>query len=135
MSYLLDTNVCIAVVNRRPTQVRHRVAEKGRSAAPLHVSALSVFEIEVGILKSNRQAENRIQYGTLLRQLQTVSLDEADAAAAGAIRAELERLGTPIGAYDYLIAAQALRRDWILVTANEREFRRVSGLKVENWAR
>jgi tRNA(fMet)-specific endonuclease VapC len=111
------------------------MAEKGRSDVSLYVSVLSVFEIEVGILKSDRKAENRVQYGNLLAQLQTLPLDEDDALAAGEIRAALERLGGPIGAYDYLIAAQALRRDWVLVTANEREFRRVKGLKIENWAR
>jgi tRNA(fMet)-specific endonuclease VapC len=111
------------------------VGERGRSDIPLYVSALSVFEIEVGILKSGRPAGNRAQYGKLLGQLRTVPLDEDDALAGGAIRAELERLGTPIGSYDYLIAAQALRRGWILVTANEREFRRIRGLQIENWAK
>lgn len=135
MSYLLDTNVCIAAVNRRPTQVRHRMLEKVRSDVAMYVSVVSLFEIEVGILKSNRVAENRAQYGSLLGQLRKVPFDEDDAVAAGAIRAEMETNGKPMGAYDYLIAAQALRRNWTVVTANEREFSRLKGLKLENWAR
>lgn len=135
MSYLLDTNVCIAAVNRRPTQVRHRMLEKVRSDVAMYVSVVSLFEIEVGILKSNRMAENRAQYGSLLGQLRKVPFDEDDAVAAGAIRAEMETNGKPMGAYDYLIAAQALRRNWTVVTANEREFSRLKGLKLENWAR
>lgn len=135
MSYLLDTNVCIAVVNRRPTQVRHRLGELGRNNAALYVSVLSVFEIDFGLRKSDREAETRAQYEQLFGKLSLVTFDEDDAVAAGAIRAELEGSGKPIGAYDYLIAAQALRRNWTLVTANEREFQRVKGLKTENWAR
>lgn len=135
MSYLLDTNVCIAVVNRRPTQVRHRMLEKIRGDVAVYVSVVSLFEIEVGILKSNRATENRAQYGALLDSLRKLPFDEEDAIAAGAIRAEMETNGKPIGAYDYLIAAQALRRSWTIVTANEREFSRLKGLKLENWAR
>lgn len=134
MSYLLDTNVCIAVVNRRPTHVRHRMLEKVRGDVPIYVSVVTLFEIEVSILKSNRVTENRAQYGALLGQLGKLPFDEDDAVAAGAIRAEMETLGKPIGAYDYLIAAQALRRNWTVVTANEREFSRLKGLKLENWA-
>lgn len=135
MSYLLDTNVCIAAVNRRPTQVRHRMLEQVRSNVVMYVSVVSLFEIEVGILKSKRVTENRAQYGALLAQLRKLPFDEDDAVAAGAVRAEMETNGKPMGAYDYLIAAQALRRNWTIVTANEREFSRLKGLKLENWAR
>jgi tRNA(fMet)-specific endonuclease VapC len=62
------------------------------------------------------------------------AFDEADARVAGQVRADLESAGTPIGMYDLLIAAQALRHDLTLVTANEREFRRIKGLRIENWA-
>jgi tRNA(fMet)-specific endonuclease VapC len=70
-----------------------------------------------------------------LRSVAVVAFDEEDASIAGSIRAELERVGKPIGPYDYLIAAQALRHGLIFVTANEREFSRVPGLRWENWAR
>lgn len=135
MSYLLDTNVCIAVVNGRPTQVRHRLGEMARNQAALYVSALSLFEIEFGLRKSDREAETREKYEQLFGKLSKVPFDVDDATAAGGIRAELEITGRPIGAYDYLIAGQALRRNWTLITANEREFLRVKGLKTENWAR
>jgi tRNA(fMet)-specific endonuclease VapC len=135
VSYLLDTNVCIAAVNGRPTQVRHRLGEMARNQAALYVSALSLFEIEFGLRKSGRETETREQYKQLFSKLDAVPFDEDDATAAGGIRAELESNGRPIGAYDYLIAGQALRRKWTLVTANEREFLRVKGLKIENWAR
>ena len=135
MSYLLDTNVCIAVVNGRPTQVRHRLGEMARNQAALYVSALSLFEIEFGFRKSDREAETREKYEQLFGKLSKVPFEVDDATAAGGIRAELEITGRPIGAYDYLIAGQALRRNWTLITANEREFLRVEGLKTENWAR
>ena len=135
MSYLLDTNVCIAAVNGRPTQVRHRLGEVARSGSTLHVSAVSIFEIDFGLRKSDREQKTREQYDQLLSKLTKVPFDEDDGVAAGAIRAMLEQTGRPIGAYDYLIAAQALRRDWVLITANEREFMRIKNLKVENWAR
>jgi len=135
VSYLLDTNVCIAVVNGRPTQVRHRLGEMARNQAALYVSALSLFEIEFGLRKIDREAETREKYEQLFGKLSKVPFDVDDATAAGGIRAELEITGRPIGAYDYLIAGQALRRNWTLITANEREFLRVEGLKTENWAR
>ena len=133
MTILLDTNACIAVMNRRPPLVRaqlDRAIEQGETIA---VSAVSVFELWYGVAKSARVAFNTDRVGTFLAPVLILPLDENDAQIAGTIRANLERAGTPMGPYDYLIAAQSLRHDLTLITANEKEFARVAGLKCENW--
>jgi tRNA(fMet)-specific endonuclease VapC len=129
--YLLDTNVCIALIGTRSLAVRQRAAVVGTQK--LTVSALSVFELWYGAAKSGRVAQNGAKLSDFLLPLGVLDLDDEDARRAGAVRAELEMHGSPIGPYDVLIAAQALRRALTLVTANEREFKRVKGLAVENW--
>jgi tRNA(fMet)-specific endonuclease VapC len=95
-----------------------------------------LYELWCGVSKSARIAENtRALDAFLSLNLTLWPFDQDDAAEAGQIRAELERDGRPIGPYDILVAAQARRRGATLITANEREFRRVRGLKSENWAR
>ena len=129
--YLLDTNVCIALIGTRSLAVRQRAAAIGMSE--LTVSTVSVFELWYGVSKSRRVARNGAKLSDFLLPLGILDLDDEDARRAGAVRAELEENGSPIGPYDVLIAAQALRRALTLVTANEREFKRVRGLAVENW--
>lgn len=90
-----------------------------------------MFELTYGALKSARAAENLKVLGDIGMQALDITTD--DARAAGQIRYQLEHSGTPIGAYDVLIAGQALARDLTLVTRNTREFARVDGLRVENW--
>jgi tRNA(fMet)-specific endonuclease VapC len=133
VSFLLDTNVCIAAMNDRPVAIRDRlndaIARRGRAA----VSTLTVFELRFGIAKSTRIAANAERLDLFLTSFQILSFDQEDARIAGNIRAELERVGRPIGPYDYLIAAQSIRHDLTLITANEKEFERVPGLRWENW--
>lgn len=128
MRYLLDSNIVIALMAHHAEATRHlsslRPGEAGLSSLVLH-------ELMFGAFNSRRIEEN-------LRRLELLSFpmlpfDEQDARAAGEIRAELKRKGTPIGPYDVLIAGQALARDLTLVTANTREFARVPGLKIANW--
>jgi tRNA(fMet)-specific endonuclease VapC len=99
------------------------------------VSSIVLFELSYGIAKSTRHEHNRAKLAQFTSGLiESLDFDSGDADEAGEIRAALERVGTPIGYYDVLIAGQARRRDALLVTANTREFTRVPGLKVEDWS-
>ena len=134
MSYLLDTNACIAIINGRPPGVRHRLRSALTRGEPVAVSSVALFELWYGVAKSARATANTERLAVFLAPLETLPFDDADARAAGAIRAALEQAGTPIGAYDTLLAGQALCRGLMLVTANIAEFARVSGLSWQNWA-
>jgi tRNA(fMet)-specific endonuclease VapC len=134
VTYLLDTNACIAIINAKPQTVRTRLDRELRSGADVYVSTIVLFELWYGVAKSARPDANakRVELffsGPVL----PLSFDDADARSAGLVRAKLESAGTPVGAYDVLIAGQALRHKFTLVTANEREFRRVSSLACEDW--
>lgn len=131
---LLDTNVCIAVLNRRPLSILQRLQAADPRRTLSKVSTISIFELSFGAAKSARSQENAGALNALLRSIELLPFGAEDAAIAGNIRADLERKGRPIGPYDYLIAAQALRHNLTLITANEKEFARVVGLKIENWA-
>ena len=135
IEYSLDTNVCIALINRTALRVRGRFAEAVRADSVLCVSAVVLHELWYGVEKSARQAHNADRLRTFLSGVvEVLDFDDADARATGAVRAALERGGTPIGAYDTMIAGQAIRRGITLVTANTREFARVDGLMWEDWA-
>jgi tRNA(fMet)-specific endonuclease VapC len=130
---LLDTNVCIAVINGRPLSVLQHLRHTDPRRTQSRVSTISIFELRFGVAKSARSAANAEALEVFLRSLAALSFDDEDARIAGNIRAEFERVGRLIGPYDYLIAAQALRHDLTLITANEKEFSRVAGLRSENW--
>jgi tRNA(fMet)-specific endonuclease VapC len=131
----LDTNIAIYVINRRVPAVRHRLAEQLRLGTEIGFSVIALFELRYGHARSDRRAESdRLLVEFLAPGIVVLPFDAEDAAHAGDIRAHLESLGTPIGPYDYLIAAQARRRGAALVTLNQREFERVPGLIVVNWA-
>jgi tRNA(fMet)-specific endonuclease VapC len=130
----LDTNIAIYVINRRVPMVRFRLAEQLRLGTEIGFSVIALFELRYGHARSDRRAESdRLLAEFLAPGIAVLPFDEEDAAHAGDIRAELERVGTPIGSFDYLIAAQARRRGATLVTANVREFTRVPGLLVADW--
>jgi len=131
----LDTNIAIYVINRRVPSVRHRLAEQLRLGTDIGFSAIALFELRYGYARSDRRAEaERLLAEFLAPGIAILAFDSEDAAHAGDIRAYLERRGTPIGPYDCLIAAQARRRSAVLVTANMREFERVPGLLLTDWA-
>jgi len=131
----LDTNVVIGLVNRRDAKIRDRFEAQMTLGAEIALPAISLFEMRYGHAKSSRRAASDLQLDTLLaRGIAVIPFEAADADHAGDIRADLEAKGTPIGAYDILIAAQARRRGATLVTANTREFERVPGLLVVDWA-
>jgi tRNA(fMet)-specific endonuclease VapC len=136
VDYLLDTNACIALINGEPPSVRSRVARANDAGEQIFVSSIGFYELCYGAEKSKRQTFNR-QRLAAFRQgpLNPLSFEEDDAWVAGKLRADLEAIGRPIGAYDILIAAQALRHSLTLITANVREFSRVKGLKWQDWAK
>lgn len=132
----LDTNVVIAAINWHPPRVRERLLQNLASGAVIGVPVIVLFEIWYGIRKSERRQKNASNLLDFLAlDVTPWPLDVEDAEEAGEIRATLARAGTPIGPYDILIAAQARRRGATLVTANEREFSRVPGLRTEDWTR
>jgi len=130
VKYLLDTNICIYIINERPKRVRERF--RRLAANEVGVSSVAVAELAFGVAKSG-SVKNRGALQAFLVPLEIVSFDLAAALTYGDMRAELERRGQPIGPLDLQIAAHALSLNAILVTNNEREFRKVAGLTVENW--
>lgn len=129
MLYLLDTNAVIALVNDRDSRTSKRC--RSHTTADISISAIVAHELYFGAFKSQRSEANVALVDEL--QFEVVEFDKEDARQAGAIRATLAGLGTPIGPYDILIAGQAKSRDLILVSRNTNEFGRVAGLRVENW--
>ena len=129
MNYLLDTDACIALINRSSVAVRTRFQKALSARAQIYVSSVVTFELWYGVAKSERHDLNtqRLQ-AFLAGPMILLPLEEQDARVAGSIRAALQASGTPIGAYDTLIAGQAIARQLTLVTANVSEFSRVKGL-------
>ena len=135
MTYLLDTNACIALINGRPEAVRRRFTRVSAGDDVIATSSVVLFELWYGVAKSQRPKANAERIATFLSgPLEVMNFSAEDAEHAGRIRATLERLGKPIGAYDVLIAGQALRHKATLVTANSSEFARVRGLRLQDWA-
>ncbi len=131
MRYLLDTNICIYIMNRRPLTVIRKF--KQFDIGDIGISSITVSELYYGAKKSNRLEENIQRLWAFLMPFEVVSYDEAAANAYGDIRVDLERKGAVIGPLDMLIAAHALSLGLILVTNNVKEFQRISSLSVENW--
>jgi tRNA(fMet)-specific endonuclease VapC len=130
----LDTNAAIALINNSSPSVRTRMAAAVERQEQLTLPVISLFELRFGVSKSRNAARAAARLTEFLSgPLTILPFEEDDAEEAGEIRAHLEGLGTPIGPYDVLIAAQARRRDATLITANTREFVRVPRLKVEDW--
>ena len=130
--YLLDTNICIYIRQKRPEEVLRRFRKLRPGEAVL--SVITYGELLYGAAKSEQRVRAIEQLHELVSVLPALSLPEAAAEAYGTIRAELELNGEMIGNNDLWIAAHAIAAGLILVTNNEKEFRRVRGLKVQNWA-
>jgi len=136
VDYLLDTNACIALINERPPAVRTRFEKANATGSHILVSSIAVFELWYGVAKSSRQDFNRKRLEAFLSgPILVLPFEDTDAHGAGTLRAALERSGKPIGAYDLLIAGQALRHQLTLVTSNVSEFSRVKGLVWQDWAK
>ena len=136
MNYLLDTNACIALINGKPIAVRHRFQKAIDAGAQVTVSTIAIFELWYGVEKSEHKEANTDRLQTFLAgPITLMPFEEDDAKSAGMIRAILEKVGRPIGAYDLLISGQAVRHKMTLITANSKEFSRVKGLAWEDWAK
>ena len=127
---LLDTNICIHIINARPAAVLERFRQY--RMGEIGVSSVVAAELAYGVVKSG-SSRNRQALEMFLAPLIILPFDEAVIWAYGELRTELERRGTPIGSLDTMIAAHAIRQQALLVTNNTREFARVPGLRLENW--
>ena len=127
---LLDTNICIHVINAKPPAVLERFRQY--RMGEIGLCSVVAAELAYGVAKSG-SARNRQALEMFLAPLIILPFDNAAVWAYGNLRAELERKGTPIGALDTMIAAHALSQQSTLVTNNTREFARVPGLALENW--
>ncbi|MBL7217832.1 MAG: type II toxin-antitoxin system VapC family toxin [Desulfobacteraceae bacterium] len=131
MHYLLDTDICIYLIKKRPPEV----LEQFRQHSPQDVatSIITLFELEYGVEKSQNPQRSKDALSKFFLPLNLVCLDRSSAIEAAIIRAQLEKKGMPIGPYDLLIAGLARSRDMTLVTNNIKEFERVGSLHLENW--
>lgn len=130
--YMLDTNICIYIARGQPLSVRQRF--EARALRELAMSMVTVGELRFGAEKSQSRDQALATIGQLVSMIQPCALPVAAAEHYGRIRAALQLAGQPIGNNDLWLAAHALAEDWTLVTNNTREFARVPGLRIENWA-
>lgn len=131
ISYMLDTNICIYIINARPPAVLERFRRERLGS--ISISSVTAAELAFGVAKSG-SARNREALEMFLAPLEVLPFDASAIWHYGDLRAALERRGEPIGALDTMIAAHAMASNTILVTNNTREFARVAGLRLENWA-
>lgn len=133
MKYLLDTNTCIYVINMKPQAVIERIRKK--KPEDVAISSITLAELEYGVSRSKYPDRNRVALLQFLFPFMIVDFDQMAAQEYGTIRTKLESIGKPIGPMDMLIAAQAKALSLIVVTNNEKEFKRVEGLSIENWCK
>jgi len=133
MLFMLDTNACIDLIRKRHPILLERVQQ--RHPEEICISTVTLSELEYGAAKSADPGKNRLALARFIAPIATVSYDPTVAATYGRVRAELEQKGMPIGPLDTLLAAHALALGATLVTDNDREFRRVTGLSVQNWVK
>lgn len=129
--YLLDTNICIFIKNKKPIHVLdklHKEIEKR-----ICISSITIAELQFGVYNSQNIERNRISLTEFLAPFEILDFDDNDAEEFGKLRSYLKQEGKLIGPYDMLIAAQAIAKDLILVTNNTDEFRRINNLKIEDW--
>jgi len=131
LTFLLDTDICIYALKRHARVLGRLLSE---SRAEVVLSVITEAELRAGAAKSASPTKTLRALESFLAPFTIVEFASSDAIAYSHVRAKLERAGTPIGPIDMLIAAHAVARELTLVTNNEREFRRVAGLRIENWA-
>jgi len=133
MEYLLDTNICIYIIKKKPINVFEKF--KSLLIGSIGISSITLAELQYGIMKSSYPEKNQEALDLFLTPLEILDFDYLATVQYGKIRSELEKKGTPIGPLDTLIAAHAKSLDSTLVTNNEKEFERIDGLKIEKWAK
>lgn len=129
--YLLDTNICIYIIKKKPEYVLKIL--KTKSKKDIYISSITIAELEYGVSKSQFPEKNKIALIEFLSIFKILNFDDCDAVDFGIIKTDLERKGKIIGPMDLLIAAQAKSKKLILVTNNTSEFTRIIGLNIENW--
>jgi len=129
--YLLDTNICIYIIKKKPIEVLKKLKTKSKN--DIYVSSITVAELEYGAAKSAFPEKNKISLIEFLSIFNILNFDDNDAVEFGMIKAELVKKGRIIGPMDLLISAQAKAKKLILVTNNVKEFERVENIKIENW--
>ncbi len=131
MMFLIDTNICIYIMNDHPPQVIQKFREIG--VGNICISSITVSELQYGACKSKHIKKNMKRLDEFLSPFEIISYDESASRYYGKIRSHLEKQGNVIGPLDMLIAAHALSENLTVITNNEKEFKRVNALKVENW--
>lgn len=132
MKYLLDTNICVFVIRQKNTNLMDKL--RSFKVEELAISSITLAELRYGASKSANPWKNHAALDLFLSPLAIVDFDVECAAVYGKVRAELERIGQPIGSFDTMIGAHAVRLSLPLVTNNTKEFKRISGLIIEDWS-
>ena len=133
MEFMLDTNTCIYIIKRKPSKVIERF--KRTEISQIGISSITLSELLYGVSKSTKPEQNHVALAQFVAPLEILPYGDEAAQHYGAIRAQLEKKGTPIGSLDMLIAAHALSIACTLVTNNKKEFIRIPNLKIENWVK
>ena len=133
MKYLFDTNICIYLINKKFEYLIDKVEKYG--IEKIGISSITIAELEYGIAKSSspHKEENRVALLEFLLPFKFIDFNQNDAYEYGRIRQDLQSQGKIIGNMDILIGSQAVSRELILVTNNEKEFKRIENLEIENW--
>ncbi len=132
MKYMLDTNICIYAIKHKPEKVFKKLQKTDPS--DVCISSITYAELVYGVEKSAAVEKNRLALSMMLSNIEIKDFDADAADSYGLVRADLERKGTPIGPLDMMIAGHAKALGCTVVTNNEKEFARVKGLKIANWA-
>lgn len=130
LRYMLDTNICIATIRNKPDAIR---VAFNRHHTQMCISAITVMELMYGVEVSSQYQRNLASVEGFIARLDVLDYDAAAAAHAAQIRAELTKAGTQIGPYDQMIAGHARSRGLVVVTNNTKEFKRVPGMRIEDW--
>ncbi|SHM92359.1 tRNA(fMet)-specific endonuclease VapC [Caldanaerovirga acetigignens] len=131
MRYMLDTNICIYIIKKKPVNVLDRL--KRLDIGDICISVITLAELVYGVEKSQNREKNQTALAAFLAPIEILPFSDRAAVKYGEIRAFLEKTGQTIGAYDLLIAAHALSENLTLVTNNVSEFGRIPDLSIENW--
>ena len=133
MKYLIDTNICIYIMNKRPVAVINKF--KQFELGEIGISTITVSELQYGVAKSTHRNKNEVRLEEFLSPLEILTYDQMAVRVYGDIRFQLEKLGQSLGPLDLLIAAHAISQDLVLITNNDKEFKRIKELKAENWTK
>jgi len=131
MKLMLDTNICIAIIRRRPKDILQKFSSY--QVGDICISSITLAELRYGVSKSLYQEQNQVALDEFILPLEVAAFDHTAALFYGGLRSSLEKQGTPIGPLDTMIGAHALSLNLTLVTNNTKEFNRIQGLKVIDW--